>query len=112
MLSGSSSAGSTPGRAVVSDDIFDDKALEAKLDEMTLPVRKGPEKIGLTFSARAMPGVPARDRPDREPPKPKGKIQRPKLHGEDDHLESDPVFLKGNYIIQNENQLLFDFEFN
>eukprot|EP00398_MALV-I-01_sp_L67-1_P000049 gene49-140_t len=84
----------SPPRKPISDDIFDDDSLKEKLEEVTLPVRKGPEKIGLRFSERALPGVPARDRPDREPPKPKGKIQRPKLHGEDDHLENDPVFLK------------------
>ena len=58
-----------------SNDIFTDEAIEEKAQEEIVEVRKGPAKIGLTFSERAMPGVPARDRPDREPPKPKGKVE-------------------------------------
>jgi len=58
------------------------------------------QKLIIPMTAHAKPGVPARDRPGRAPPMPQdvnsgGKVQRvPRLEGENDYLEDDPVWLK------------------
>lgn len=71
---------------------------EAELDdteEYVPPVRDNPGKVGLRFTERPRPGVPVRDRGQRQPPHPKDvvKSNAPPMLAEDTS-ESDPVWLK------------------
>jgi len=60
-------------------------------------VRDNPGKIGMRFSVRPRPGVPVRDRGQREPPHPKNMVKSempPMLAGDREQDEEDPVWLK------------------
>jgi len=66
-------------------------------EEYMPDVRENPGKIGMRFSVRPRPGVPVRDRGQREPPHPKNMVKSelpPMLAGDRDQDEEDPVWLK------------------
>jgi len=66
-------------------------------EEYVPEVRDNPGKIGMRFSVRPRPGVPVRDRGQREPPHPKNMVKSdlpPMIAGDRDQDEEDPVWLK------------------
>jgi len=66
-------------------------------EEYVPDVRDNPGKIGMRFSVRGRPGVPVRDRGQREPPHPKNMVKSelpPMLAGDREQDEEDPVWLK------------------
>jgi len=83
------------------DAIWNSKDLnklnDDEYEEYVPDVRENPGKIGMRFSVRPRPGVPVRDRGQREPPHPKNVVksdQPPMLAGDRDRDEEDPVWLK------------------
>lgn len=99
LSSGDSATKATTQREELEDD--ESAALvEVRPPEKTVPaVRMTREKMILPMTQHAKPGVPARDRPGRAPPHPRDlsgvpakKI--PRLEGEVDADECDPVWLK------------------
>jgi tetratricopeptide (TPR) repeat protein len=73
------------------------KLNDDEYEEYIPDVRENPGKIGMRFSTRPRPGVPVRDRGQREPPHPKNVVkseQPPMLAGDRDRDEEDPVWLK------------------
>jgi tetratricopeptide (TPR) repeat protein len=100
---GTKAAQAKPTASADKDAIWTDKDFKKDVnnddeyEEYVPDVRDNPGKIGMRFSVRPRPGVPVRDRGQREPPRPKNMVKSevpPMLAGDEDADEADPVWLK------------------